>query len=132
MPRYTTMQQRGSSCKYCAETGFDFTGRALIYLITSESLGAHKIGVAGASSKNERLAKHKSRGWRIVKTKEFNKGEQAFSVEQRVLYWLRVEKNLQAWVNASDMPQGGSSETVDAAEIEVLTIWRKVLQFSKV
>lgn len=131
MPRYTTMQQRGSICKYCANSGFDFNGRALIYLITNKSLGAHKIGVAGASSRNERLAKHRNKGWVVVKTKEFRRGEHAFGVEQRVLYWLRIEKNLQAWVSASEMPQGGSSETVDAAEIDPVTIWRKVEEFAR-
>jgi hypothetical protein len=30
------------------------------------------------------------------------------------------------------MPQGGYSETVDATEIELVIIWAKVLEFSKV
>jgi len=30
------------------------------------------------------------------------------------------------------MPQGGSSETVDASEIELVTIWAKVQELCKV
>ena len=131
-PHYTTMQQRGSGCKYCAESGFDFSSEAIIYLITNKKLGAHKIGVAGAKKKNERLSQHRRQGWSVYKTRKYRRGSTAFNIEQRALYWIRIEKNLSAYLLPEEMPYGGASETVDASEISLVTIWKKVLEFSKV
>ena len=43
-----------------------------------------------------------------------------------------VIKRLSPFVNPEQMPQGGSSETVDASEIELPTIWAKVEELSRV
>jgi hypothetical protein len=131
-PHYTTMQQRGSGCKYCANSGFDFSSEAIIYLITNKELGAHKIGVAGAKKKNERLSQHRRGGWLVYKTRKYRRGSTAFNVEQKILYWIRVQKNLSVYLLPSEMPYGGSSETVDASEIDLATIWAKVEKLSRV
>jgi hypothetical protein len=131
-PHYTTMQQRQSGCKFCKVGGFDFKNAAVIYLITHEEFGAHKIGIAGASEKNERLKKHMRQGWKIYKLKQFEVGEHVFAIEQGVLNWMITKKGLTPYLAAEQMPQGGSSETVDASEIELVTIWAKVQELSKV
>ncbi len=131
-PRYTTMQQRNGGCRFCKIGGFDFKEPAIIYLITNDKLGAHKIGVAGAVKHNQRLAKHRAQGWRVYKHREFKVGEQAFKVEQGVITWLFGKKNLAPFLAPEQMPQGGSSETVDAEGIDLSSIWAKVLQLSKV
>ena len=131
-PHYTTMQQRQSGCKFCKVGGFDFKNAAVIYLITHEEFGAHKIGIAGASEKNERLKKHMRQGWKIYKLKQFEVGEHVFTIEQGVLNWMITKKGLTPYLAAEQMPQGGSSETVDASEIELVTIWAKVQELSKV
>lgn len=131
-PHYTTMQQRQSGCKFCKVGGFDFKNPAIIYLITHEEFGAHKIGIAGASEKNERLKKHVRQGWKIYKYKHFNIGERVFEIEQGVLNWLITNRGLTPYLAAEQMPQGGSSETVDASEIELAIIWAKVQELSKV
>lgn len=130
-PAYTTMQQRQGGCKYCKIGGFDFKKPAIIYLITHSEYGAHKIGIAGASEKNDRLKKHSRQGWQIYKTKEFKVGEDVFAIEQQVLSWLISSKGLTPYLAAEQMPQGGSSETMDASEIELVTIWAKVEQLSR-
>lgn len=56
----------------------------------------------------------------------------AFLIEQDVLLWLRVDLKLPSYVSKEQMPQGGFSETVDASEIDLTTIWAKVEQLSKV
>ena len=53
-------------------------------------------------------------------------------MEQRVIKWLRVEVGLPIHLNDSQMPQGGHTETVDASEIDLSTIWAKVEQLSRV
>lgn len=131
-PWYTTMQNRQSGCKYCAVGGFDFKEPAIIYLITHANLGAHKIGIAGAAKHNQRLAKHKAQGWSIYKHREFHIGDNAFNIEQAVIKWLHEKKNLSPFLAPEQMPQGGSSETVDASEIDLPTIWAKVEELSKV
>jgi hypothetical protein len=125
-PRYTTMQQGGSQCKYCATGGFDFNEPAIVYLITHQEFNAHKIGVAGATTQNERLKHHSKQGWKVHKHTEFELGSDAFEVERKVLQWLRYERNLQPFLSAEQMPQAGWTETVDGNEIDLPTIWKKV------
>jgi hypothetical protein len=53
-------------------------------------------------------------------------------VEQSVLHWIRNERKLDVFLSESQMPQRGFTETVDASEIRLVTLWNKVLEFSKV
>jgi hypothetical protein len=131
-PHYTSMQQGINRCRHCATGGFLFNSPAIIYLITNKNLGAHKIGVAGAFKHNERLKKHAKQGWSIYKHKQFLKGEEAFNIEQKVLNWLRNKKNLEPFLTFQHMPQAGWTETVDASEIDLPTIWAKVEELSRV
>jgi rRNA maturation endonuclease Nob1 len=131
-PHYTSMQQGMNRCKFCSTGGFDFNEPAIVYLITHDKLGAHKIGVAGAAKHNERLKKHKQQGWTVYRHKEFKKGIQAFSIETKVLHWLRYQKQLTPYLSIEQMPQAGWSETVDATGIDLPTIWAKVEKLSKV
>ena len=71
-------------------------------------------------------------GWIVYKTKLFLGGLEAYEVEQSILDWLRNECNLQMFLLPKQMPQGGHTETVDASEIELFTIWAKVEELSKV
>jgi DNA-directed RNA polymerase subunit RPC12/RpoP len=130
-PNYTSMQQGINRCKFCATGGFDFNLPAIIYLISHSKLGAHKIGVAGAAKHNERLAKHARQGWTVYKHKEFKKGIDAFNLEGKILHWLRYQKNLPPYLSIEQMPQAGWSETVDASEIDLPTIWSKVEELSQ-
>ena len=128
-PHYTSMQQSGSGCKFCAIGGFDFNQPAIIYLITNPKLGAHKIGVAGANGKNERLAKHSRGGWELYRKKSYPTGLEAFKVEQKILKWF-ISKELYPFVAPELMPNGGSSETIDSESIQLKTIWAKVLSLN--
>jgi hypothetical protein len=130
-PHYTSMQQGINRCKFCATGGFDFNLPAIVYLISHSKLGAHKIGVAGTAKHNERLAKHAKQGWTLYKHKEFKKGIDAFNLEGKILHWLRYQKNLPPYLSIEQMPQAGWSETVDALEIDLPTIWAKVEELSK-
>ena len=131
-PRYTSMQQGINRCKFCATGGFDFKLPAIVYLITNSKLGAHKIGVAGTAKHNVRLQKHRKYGWQLYKHKEYKNGVQAFTVETETLKWLRNNKNLLPYLTVEQMPQAGWSETVDASEIDLPTIWAKVEDLSRV
>ena len=131
-PTLSSIIQGHGACIYCSVGGLDFGMPAYLYLITNSKLGAHKIGIAGKSAKIDRVRVHKRDGWIVYKTKNYKTGSEAIKAEQKVLAWLFKEKKLSQHLSKSDMPQGGHTETVEASEIKLVTIWAKVEELSKV
>lgn len=131
-PTHHMVSQRSGGCKYCSTLGLDFTLPAYIYLITHEELGSHKIGISGVHAKEDRLKDHAKNGWRLYKRKNFETADQTYEVEQEVLRWLREDRGLPPHLSLNEMPQRGWTETVDANEIDLPTIWAKVEELSKV
>lgn len=130
-PRYATVNSRIGGCKYCANYGYNFSAGGILYLITNEEFGAHKIGITNDGAKEKRLEKHLKRGWKLFATEFYEDGNMAFEVEQRVLEWIHLELGLGVYLSASEMPQGGHTETVDAQEVDLVTIWKKVKTLTK-
>ena len=58
--------------------------------------------------------------------------EAAYEIEQAVLTWLRDDLGLPQYLLPEQMPQRGHTETVDASEIDLRTIWAKVEELSRV
>ena len=133
-PMYTSIQGGQGGCKYCANWGIDYAGKGFLYLMTNTSLQSHKIGITGETRNlsGDRIKKHEKTGWKLFKKLNFEIADEAFLIEQAVLKWLRDEKKLGIYLSEFDMPQGGYTETVDASEIDLPTIWAKVEQLSKV
>ena len=133
-PKYNDLNQGQGGCSNCADYGLNYTDKGFIYLITHTSLGAHKVGIANSYKSREfddRMYNHKKHGWQIYATKKFTKLRTAYEVEQKVIKWLRVEVGLPIHLNDFQMPQGGWTETVDAAEIDLPIIWAKVEELAK-
>jgi len=103
-------------------------------LLTHHQLGAHKIGIGGSkrTRSRDRVTEHQKFGWELFRRLDFETADGAFQVEQSVLEWLRGEMKLATYLSVFEMPQGGYSETVDASEIDLPTIWAKVEEMSKV
>ena len=116
----------GRGCKYCQIGGINLLAPAYLYLITHDSLNSHKIGIGGFDSSLDRLEKHIKQGWKTYRQLDLNTAEVAFEIEQGVLNWLRNDLGLQQYLLAEQMPQRGHTETVDASEIDLPTIWAKV------
>jgi hypothetical protein len=116
---------RGSGCGSCATSGFRSDRPAIVYLVAHPVAGAHKIGIANVGS--GRLTKHARRGWIVYRTLACDRGKDAQRIERETLRWLRVERSLPAFLADGD----GFTETVDAASIELRTVWRKVLAEAK-
>lgn len=125
-PRYSSVNKGIGGCKYCATHGYDFSKGGVLYLITNERLNSHKIGITNDAAKEKRLQKHSKEGWETYKTYFFTDGNDAFDVEQEILAWWRSELGLPIYLSNSEMPQGGFTETVDASEIDLMTIWSQV------
>jgi hypothetical protein len=128
-PTYNNIKRGLGGCRFCAPWGIDYKKKTILYLISHPKFSAHKIGINNFDS--GRLEKHLRNGWIIYKTKLFAGGLPAYEVEQSILDWLRNECNLQMFLLPKQMPQGGHTETVDASEIELVTIWAKVEELSK-
>jgi hypothetical protein len=130
-PRYSQLAYGIGGCKFCASHGYDFTKAGILYLITHDELGAHKVGITNVDSKEKRLEKHLNQGWKVFKKRTFQDGNIAYEVEQAVLEWLRAELGLLVHLSRSQMPQGGWTETVDAAEVDLPLVWKKVEELAK-
>jgi recombinational DNA repair protein (RecF pathway) len=130
-PTYGSIKA-GGGCKYCQIGGINLLAPAYIYLITNPSLNSHKIGIGGFDSSLDRLDKHSKQGWKTYRKLDLDTAEEAFEIEQGVLNWLRNDLNLQQYLLPEQMPQRGHTETVDASEVELSTIWAKVEELSKV
>ena len=129
-PTHHMVSQRSGGCRYCSTGGLDFTLPAYIYLITNIELQAHKIGISGEYANEDRLWDHIKQGWTLYKKKTFLTADKALFVEQLTLQWLREERGLPAFLSKEQMPQAGWTETVDASEIDLPSIWSKVEDLS--
>lgn len=131
-PRAGNISRGQGGCSFCRETGLNHLDPAYIYLISHEEHQSIKIGVSNNDSKPNRLRAHRKQGWTTFKVKNYSSGERAEFVETKVLRWLRKDLLLRRHLAPRHMPQGGHSETVDASEIGLPTIWAKVEQLSRV
>lgn len=126
-PRLNSLQYSaggGEGCRNCADSTFNYSEPAIIYLMTHSDLVAHKLGISG-ESKN-RVQQHRREGWETYRTIKINTGELAYQVEQEVFYWLSETFGWTPYLSKTDMPQGGYTETIDASEFDLPTIWTKV------
>jgi hypothetical protein len=134
-PRWSGLQQGQGGCSNCSDWGLNYQKPGYVYLITHEEFNAHKIGIANSykSKKYEdRMYQHEKQGWVLYKKANFQTVQKASDIETSVLKWLRMEVGLPAFLSPKQMPKGGHTETVDASEIDLATIWAKVKELSKV
>jgi hypothetical protein len=89
---------------------------ALIYLVTHTALGAAKIGVSDAPG--SRIAQHRRAGWQLLAAFQVS-AEMACAIEDDVLRWWRRNLGLPPYLKRDQMPQGGWTETVAAARIDL-------------
>ena len=130
-PTYGSLRS-GRGCKYCAIGGINLTMPGFLYLMTNSELGAHKVGIGGYSSSSNRIEQHKKQGWNLYKSLDFDTAEKAYEVEQEILNWIRLDLGLSQYLLLEQMPQGGHTETLDASEIDLSTVWAKVVELSKI
>ena len=131
-PTYSAIRIGQGGCRYCTNKGLDYNASAFLYLMTHQEFRAHKVGVGNHKTRNNRIKEHIKTGWILINSKDFATGDEAFNVEQKTLIWLRETKSLGIYLSKAEMPQGGETETVDATEIDLPTIWAKVEELSRV
>lgn len=129
-PSYQSLKS-GRGCKYCQIGGINLLAPAFLYLISNPSLNSHKVGIGGFDSLTNRIDQHLRHGWETYRQLDVDTGEEAYEIEQALLDWLRNDLNLQQYLLPEQMPQRGHTETVDASEIDLPTIWAKVEELSR-
>ena len=129
-PTYTSIRVGQGGCRYCTNKGIDYNESAYLYLMTHQQLGAHKVGIANFKTRVNRVKEHQKFGWELFQSIDFETGDDAFQVEQQVLEWLRIKKGLGIYLSKEQLPQGGYSETVDAEEIDLPSIWSYIEKVS--
>lgn len=131
-PTYNSIQQGNGGCIFCAKGGIQYDKPAFIYLLSHQEFQSIKVGISGYSSRSIRLDAHKKYGWEVFKTIDTATGIEAERIETKVLKWIRKDLGLGVHLPKDFMPQGGHTETVDASEIDLPTIWAKVEELSRV
>jgi Zn finger protein HypA/HybF involved in hydrogenase expression len=118
---YDTLQS-GRGCKYCQTAALELLAPSYFYIIQNEDFRAIKVGIANLTRRTDRIKAHKNQGWLLLYRQDLDTGEIALELEQQVLSWLRQDRKLGIYLEKSQMPQGGWTETVDSAEISLFEI----------
>ena len=122
-PHYANVRLGQGGCRFCSGTGFDFASPALVYLLTHTHYQAHKIGVANCGG--SRLKTMAKRGWVMFRTRKFDRGDDAYRVEQAILTWLRVGLGLPPYLSTGE--GDGWTETFSADAVSLSIVWRQVI-----
>jgi hypothetical protein len=100
---------------------------ALVYLVTHPRLGAAKVGVSDPAG--ARIAQHRRAGWQLAAA-FLVAGSAAVSIEDDILGWWRTGLGLPSYLRSDQMPQGGWTETVAAARIDLAATVDRLCQLA--
>jgi len=107
--------QRGQGCPQCAIYGFDPADPSVVYLIAIPDRAIMKIGVMNTGG--DRISKHRSRGWEVVRIWRTDDGHQALAIETAVLLWWRGQGA--AFCQRHEAPAGdGFTESVHVGRVD--------------
>ena len=129
-PRVGNLIQGHQGCLVCTYQnsdyrGFDLNKPAILYICTSSSFNAHKIGIS--TSEKTRMRRLSQDGWEVKEKFSFLNGSEAIKIEQSILRWWRQELNLPPFVPNNLLKSGaGGTETVSADEMELRQIVLKI------
>jgi hypothetical protein len=129
-PRYGNIKKGWRGCRRCGMleggVGFDVWSPGIVYLLKHDKLRALKVGITSTNTRHDRLQAHTNNGWRVIRTWNTKTGQDAVYIEGALLKWLRDELDLDAFVDAEMMPQGGWTETIDASRISTRALSARI------
>ncbi|MFG2825041.1 hypothetical protein ACGFX4_37145 [Kitasatospora sp. NPDC048365] len=117
---------RGHGCKFCDKQGMDWAGPAEVYVMTNAGLRAGKVGIASLRPKRSRASVMRPHGWEVFRSLRCVSGTEAHEIEQQVLDALRESLEVPQYLDQSDLPQNGATETFALADISPTAIWELV------
>jgi hypothetical protein len=124
-PQYNTIQNRQSGCSSCANYGIDYTKPAYLYIVQHIDFQSIKVGISNNHATPNRIRTHQINGWIHYKSFNVANGQLAEDIENTILRWIRIEKNLGIHLTRKLMGSG-YTETVDATEITVIEIEKAI------
>jgi hypothetical protein len=125
-PFYNTIQNRKSGCSVCAEYGLKLENPAYVYIMFHHEFNSIKVGISNNNAKPNRIKSHASDGWQLFKQIDVLNGAIATEIEAKTFNWIRRELGLGVHLSKEMMKHHGYSETVDANEVTVLQIERRI------
>ena len=131
--RYQEIRAGKGGCRTCATSGFQINKKSYIYLITHNSFGAYKVGIANVPQYkyNDRLFRHKKEGWEVVEVWNFQDGNHMFEIESEIFKIIRVDLGLPPYLVKGQMKFSGETETVDADSVSLLELKRIIKKVIK-
>lgn len=130
-PEFHSILSGQGGCVYCAEIGFNHKKPAFFYIVFQKEMNSLKVGIGNPDSKPERISQHIKEDWILLKKYNFSIGRKAFLLETEIIRWIRKDLKLPSHLTKELMKQGGWSETVDAEELDLPTLYKKVDQVIK-
>jgi len=130
-PSWGSIRNGQGGCIFCAEIGINYKAPTYLYVMSHKNFNSIKVGISNIGARQNRIKTHQSLGWQIYKKTNFKNAVQAEKIEREILNFLRIELGLIVHLHSKQMPQGGHTETVDATQIDLPTIWAKVEELSK-
>lgn len=125
-PAFNNISNGAGGCKWCGDTGLDYSAPSYLYIVSHEEFGSLKVGISNEDIRTNRIAAHKKNGWKLNKSYKFQTGAEASDCETAILRHLRIKLKLGVHLAGNLMPQGGYTETVDAEEITILELTKLV------
>lgn len=125
-PRYNDIKNGQGGCFYCANRGFDYSKPAILYLLKHKNQEILKIGITGSDTKESRLATHVRHGWNVLAVWEKKNAITVARTERDILDWWRHELLQTPALSRSEMPQGGSTETISTTYVSTRTVIMRV------
>lgn len=110
-PTFNNVSTSGGGCKFCRSAGYNPSFEGHLYLLYNPTFDSYKVGISNIKS---RIRRHESQGWTIISKWEFKDGRIPPLLEESLLKYVRINWNLPWSVLATDMPQGGHTETFSA------------------
>jgi len=105
----------GQGCPRCAVYEFDPADPSALYLIAIADRAVMKIGVMNAGG--DRISRHRSRGWELVRSWPTDDGHQALALETAVLSWWRAQGAVSC--QRHEVPSGdGFTESVHVGRVD--------------
>lgn len=125
-PMFNNIANGAGGCKWCGESGLDYSAPSYLYIVSHSEFGSLKVGISNDEARANRIAAHKKNGWKLHKSYKFNTGAEASDCETAILRHLRIKLMLGVHLSGNLMPQGGHTETVDGEEISILELTKLV------
>lgn len=108
-PQYNSIYN-GQGCSECGDT-FSYNQPSYFYVLENDLLQSLKVGISNCKSRDDRIAVHAKKGWKLIHRIDFENGFLAYDFEQTLLNHLRKNLGIPIHLSKSEMPQGGFTET---------------------